>query len=253
MGLLGNILSGAVSDAIGKAVGEATKKVVAPAAERLAQKQAEVIDNVAKKAETAVNEASENATKAAEESGHAARPLTEEEKAKQAQAIEALKGLSGMFSGAMAMAKKEMEAEEAAHKAAEQAIFERWEENFAHYPKWDVGGERFELEELTPMNGYPAWRLGLKGRPYLVELYAAKLRADGFKAKGNNPYDLNADTYYKLVDGVCYAWNRTDACMDGHINVSFYVDKYVAPKPVTTNQASADLKKVAKGLFKKLF
>ena len=155
----------------------------------------------------------------------------------------------------MAMAKKEMEAEEAAHKAAEEAIFEHWEENFPYYPKWDVGGERFELEELEPMNGYPSWRLGLKGRPYLVELYAQKLRADGFKAKGNDPFDLNADTYYKLVDGVCYAWNRTDACQDGFINVGFYVDKYVEPKPrpQTAAQNANDLAKVAKSIFKKLF
>ena len=254
MGLLGNILSGAVSDAIGKVVGEAAKKVVTPAAEHLAEKQAEVIDNLAKKAETAMNEA-EAAAKTAEASEAEKAPLTEEEKAKQAQAIEALKGLSGMFSGAMAMAKKEMEAEEAARKAAEEAIFEHWEEHFPYYPKWDVGGEQFELEELEPMNGYPSWRLGLKGRPYLVELYAQKLRADGFKAKGNDPFDLNADTYYKLVDGVCYAWNRTDACQDGFINVGFYVDKYVEPKPKqqTAAQSANELAKVAKGLFKKLF
>ena len=254
MGLLGSILSGAVSDAIGKAVGEATKKVVTPAAERLAEKQAEAIDNVAKKAETAMNEAEAAAQNPeAAEAGKA--PLTEEEKAKQAQAIEALKGFSTMFTGAVAMAKKEAEAEEANRAAAEQAVFDNWETNLGQYPRWDVGGERFELEELTPMNGYPAWRLSLQGRPYLVELYAAKLRADGFKAKGNDPLDLNADTYYKLIDGVCYAFNRTDACNGGGIDVTFFVDKYVEPKPrpVSTTQASADLKSVAKGLFKKLF
>lgn len=252
MGHLGNILSGAVSDAIGKAVGEATKKVVAPAVERLAEKQAEVIDNMAKKAETAMNEA-QAAAENAEVAQADKAPLTEEEKAKQAQALEALKGLGTMFSGAVAMAKNEAEAEEAARAAAEKAVFDNWETNLGPYPKWDVGGEQFELEELSPMNGYPAWRLGLKGRPYLVELYTAKLRADGFQAKGNDPLDLNADTYYKLIDGVCYAFNRTDACNDGYINVGFYVDKYVAPKPRQATQASADLKSVAKGLFKKLF
>lgn len=247
MGLLGNILSGAISDGIGKAVGKAVEKVVTPAAEHLAEKQAEVIDNVAKKAEAAVNDAAQ----AAEQAGEAAQaaPPTEEQK----QAIEALKGLSGMFSGAIAMAKKEAEAEEAQRQAAEAAVFENWEANLGAYPKWDVGGERFELEELTPMNGYPVWRLGLRGRPYLMELYTAKLRADGFLAKGNDPHDLNADTYYKLIDGVCYAFNRTDACYDGFIHVTFYVDKYV-PQPRKVNtQAATDLKSVAKGLFKKLF
>ena len=252
MGLLGNLLSGAVSDAIGKAVGEAAKKVVTPAAEHLAQKQAEVIDNVAKKAEAAVNEAAAaaEAAEANPQEGAAPAPSTEEQK----QAIEALKGLSGMFSGAIAMAKKEAEAEEAAKKAREAAVFDNWQENLSAYPVWDVGGSEFELEELTPMNGQPAWRLGLKGRPYLVELYAAKLRAAGFVAKGcTNPLDLNADTYYKLVDGVCHAWNRTDACMDGYISVSFYADIY-KPEQKRQQPAPADeLKGLAKGLLKKLF
>ena len=224
MGLLDNILN-TVNDGIGKAVEKA-------------------------------NAAVEKAKAEAEEAGKT--PLTEEEKAKQEQAMEALKGLGGMFTGAIEMAKKEMQAEAEAKEAAEKAIFEKWEENFPYYPIWDVGGSDFELEELEPMNGHPSWRLGLKGRPFLVEQYAAKLRADGFKAKASDPDDLNADTYYKLVDGVCYAWNRTDACMDGYINVGFYVDKYVEPKPkpqaTNTNSAAADIaKSLAKSIFKKLF
>ena len=255
MGLLGNILSGAVSDAIGKVVGEAAKKVVTPAAERLAEKQAEVIDNVAKKAETALNEA-EAAAKTAEANGAEKAPLTEEEKAKQAQAIEALKGFGAMFSGAVAMAKKEAEAEEQKRLDAEKAVFDNWEANLPAFPVWDVGGERFEIEEQTPMNGYPVWRLTLKGRPYLLELYTQKLRAAGFVAKGNDPMDLNADTYYKLIDGVCWSFNRTDAAYDGWINVTFFVDKYVPPKPKTVAQnaqAAKEVAKLAKGLFKKLF
>ena len=223
MGILDNILN-TVNDGIGKAVEKA-------------------------------NAAMEEAKAKAEAEGKA--PLTEEEKEKQAQALEALKGLGGMFTGAVEMAKKEMQAEAEAKAAAEKAIFEKWEENFPHYPVWDVGGEEFELEELEPMNGHPSWRLGLKGRPFLVEQYAAKLRADGFKAKASDPDDLNADTYYKLVDGVCYSWNRTDACADGYINVSYYVDKYVEPKPkqqANNQSAAAEIAKgLAKSIFKKLF
>ena len=222
MGILDNILN-TVNDGIGKAVEKA-------------------------------NAAMEEAKAKAEAEGKA--PLTEEEKEKQAQALEALKGLGGMFSGAIEKAKQEMQAEAEAKAAAEKAIFEKWEENFPYYPVWDVGGEEFELEELDPMNGHPSWRLGLKGRPFLVEQYAAKLRADGFKAKASDPDDLNADTYYKLVDGVCYAWNRTDACNDGYINVGFYVDKYVEPKAqpaANTNVAAEVAKSLAKSIFKKLF
>lgn len=258
MGLLGNILSGAVGDAIGKAVGEATKKVITPVAERVAEKQAEVVDHLAKKAETAVDEAAAQTQAAAQnaasqaEAGQAA-PLTEEQKEQQKQALDALKGFSTMLSGAVAMAKKEAEAEETARAAAEAAVFDNWEANLGQYPVWDVGGERFEIEEQTPMNGYPVWRLSLRGRPYLVELYAAKLRNAGFKAKGNDPFDLNADTYYKLVDGVCYAFNRTDAAYDNWINVTFFVDKYVEPKPTRQEKdlASQVLGGLAKGIFKK--
>ena len=152
------------------------------------------------------------------------------------------------------MAKKEMETEKANKEAAEKAIFDDWGTNLGAYPVWDVGGEGFELEEQTPMNGHPAFTLHLKGRPFLVEMYAAKLRSDGFVAKGTKPDDLNADTYYKIIDGVCYAFNRTDAAYDGHISVSFYVDDYV-PKPPQQQQSiqADDLKNLAKGIFKKLF
>ena len=222
-----------------------------------------ILDNILNTVNEGIGKAVEKANAAAQEANAKAeaegKALTEEEKEKQAQAIEALKGLGGMFSGAVEMAKKEMQAEVEAKKAAEAAIFEKWEENFPHYPVWDVGGDEFELEELDPMNGYPAWRFCLKGRPFLVELYAQKLRADGFVAKGSDPNDLNADTYYKLVDGVCYAWNRTDACGDGYINVNFYVDKYVEPKPkqqqaANNNNVAAEIAKgLAKSIFKKLF
>ena len=221
-----------------------------------------ILDNILNSVNEGIGKAVEKVNTAAQEANAKAeaegKALTEEEKEKQAQALEALKGLGGMFTGAVEMAKKEMQAEVEAKAAAQQAIFDNWEQNFPHYPVWDVGGDDFELEELEPMNGYPSWRFCLKGRPFLVELYAQKLRAAGFVAKGSDPNDLNADTYYKLVDGVCYAWNRTDACNDGYINVGFYVDKYVEPKPkaqpaANTNVAAEVAKSLAKSIFKKLF
>ena len=258
MGLLKNILSDAIGDSLSKAVGKAVEKTVAPAAEQFAKKQAEVIDNASKKIEETIEKAGAEveAAKAAAEEGETTvrRELTPEEKAKAEEAKEALKGLGMIFSGAIAQAKKEMEAEKTAKAEAEAAIFENWETNLGAYPKWDVGGSDFELEELTPMNGHPAFRLGLNGRPFLVEMYAQKLRADGFVAKGSNPEDLNADTYYKIIDGVCHAFNRTDACYDGGINVTFYVDNYTPPKPKPVQTDAADeLKNLAKGIFKKLF
>lgn len=181
------------------------------------------------------------------------RPLTEEERKQAAEASAALKGFSAMFSGAIAQAKREAEEEAAAKKAAEAAIFENWEQNLGAYPKWDVGGSNFILEEETPQNGYPAYRLILDGRPYFVELYAAKLRAAGFIARGcSNPQDLNADTYYKIIDGVCWSWNRTDAASDGQICTYFYVDTPPKPRQDTSKSSSSDLGGLAKGLFKKI-
>lgn len=270
MGLLKNILSDAIGDGLSKAVGKAVEKTVAPAAERFAQKQAEALENASKKVEQRINDASNEVKNAADAVAVSAseaaasvkeaaaapqRELTPEEKVQAAQAAEALKGFGSLLSGAVAMAKKEMEAEKAGKAAAEKAVFDNWETNLGAYPVWDVGGEEFELEEMTPMNGHPAFRLMLKGRPFLVEMYAAKLRSEGFVAKGSKPDDLNADTYYKMIDGVCHAFNRSDACNDGWITVSFYVDDYV-PKPQQQAQQTIqtdDLKKLAKGIFKKLF
>ena len=251
MGLFKNILSDAISEGIGKAVGKAVEKVE----EKIEKAQTEVNSAVDAVSEAAAD--AKEAVKAAAEEGETAvkRELTPEEKEQAAQAAQALKGLGMIFSGAIAQAKKEQEEQEAAKKAAEASIFEDWETNLGAYPKWDVGGSEFELEELTPMNGHPAYRLGLNGRPFLVEMYAQKLRADGFVAKGSNPNDLNADTYYKIIDGVCHAFNRTDACYDGGINVTFYVDNYTPPKPKPAEQSVAadELKNIAKGIFKKLF
>ncbi|MBO4475806.1 MAG: hypothetical protein J5737_03690 [Bacteroidales bacterium] len=281
MGFLKNIVGGAVSDGIGNALSKAVEKAVAPAAQRFANKQAEAIDDATKRTDQVMQQtaaAMDNAqaqldaaaagepvpagpqdpaqapadgTAAAAAPAAAQRPLTEEERKQAAEASAALKGFGMMFSGAIAQAKKEAEDEAAAKKAAEAAIFENWEQNLGAYPKWDVGGSHFILEEETPRNGYPAYRLILDGRPYFVELYAAKLRAAGFIARGcSNPQDLNADSYYKMIDGVCWTWNRTDACMDGQICTYFYVD--TPPKPRQEPAQSKDLGGLAKGLFKKI-
>lgn len=261
MGFLKSILSDALGDGISKAVSKAVEKTVAPAAEKLAQKQAEHLDKQAQVIEKATEDlgaATQQVDDAAEtgkikdpQTGEM-REMTDEEKAQAKDAAQALKGLGSLFTGALAQAKMEAAAETAKKAAAEVAIFEKWEETLPAYPKWDVGGEAFELEEMMPMNGHPVYQLHLSGRPYLVELYAAKLRSAGFKAMAGDPEDLNADSYYKIIDEVCHVWNRSDACSDGRITVSFYVDNY-RPAPKKETAAPADLKGLAKGIFKKLF
>jgi len=282
MGFLKNLVGGAISDGIGNALSKAVEKAVKPAAEKFANKQAEAIDNATQrtadameKYDSAMDQAQKNLDAAAAGQAPAAeapaegapaegspseapaqaaaqRPMTEEEKAQAASAAAALRGFGMMFSGAIAQAKREEEEEKARKAAAEAAIFTDWEQNLPAFPKWDVGGSNFILEEETPRNGYPSFRLILDGRPFLVEAYAAKLRSAGFIARGcSNPQDLNADTYYKIIDGVCWSWNRTDACMDGQICTYFYVD---TPPRQESPKASSQggLEGLAKGLFKKI-
>ena len=274
MGFFKNIVGDAVSQGIGNALGKAVEKAVAPAAQRFANKQAEAIDDATRRTDEAMQQTAAAMDKAQKDLDAAAagepvavkaegapegaapetRPLTEEERKQAQEASQALKGFGMMFSGAIAQAKKEAEEEEAKKKAAEEAIFTDWEKNLPAFPKWDVGGTNFELEEDTPMNGYPVFRLSLQGRPFLMEAYAQKIRSAGFVARGcSNPQDLNADTYYKIIDGVCWNWNRSDACYDGHITTSFYVDN--PPKPVQPSRSSSSssgLEGLAKGLFKKI-
>ena len=281
MGFFKNLVGGAISDGVGNALSKAVEKAVAPAAEKFAKKQAEAIDDATRRTDAAMQQTAAALDQAQQDLDAAAagqpvqvadgatggqpvqaaaggtaasgRPLTEEERKQAAEASAALKGFSAMFSGAIAQAKREAEEEAAAKKAAEAAIFENWEQNLGAYPKWDVGGSNFILEEETPQNGYPAYRLILDGRPYFVELYAAKLRAAGFIARGcSNPQDLNADTYYKIIDGVCWSWNRTDAASDGQICTSFYVDTPPKPRQEPSKSSSSDLGGLAKGLFKKI-
>ncbi len=293
MGFFKNLVGGAISDGIGNALSKAVEKAVAPAAEKFAKKQAEAIDDATRRTDAVMQQTAATLDQAQQDLDAAAagrpvqvvdgatggqpaqvagsstegqpaqaaaggtvasgRPLTEEERKQAAEASAALKGFSAMFSGAIAQAKREAEEEAAAKKAAEAAIFENWEQNLGAYPKWDVGGSNFILEEETPQNGYPAYRLILDGRPYFVELYAAKLRAAGFIARGcSNPQDLNADTYYKIIDGVCWSWNRTDAASDGQICTYFYVDTPPKPRQETSKSSSSDLGGLAKGLFKKI-
>lgn len=293
MGFFKNLVGGAISDGVGNALSKAVEKAVAPAAEKFAKKQAEAIDDATRRTDAAMQQTAAALDQAQQDLDAAAagqpvqvadgatggqpaqaaggstegqpaqaaaggtaasgRPLTEEERKQAAEASAALKGFSAMFSGAIAQAKREAEEEAAAKKAAEAAIFENWEQNLGAYPKWDVGGSNFILEEETPQNGYPAYRLILDGRPYFVELYAAKLRAAGFIARGcSNPQDLNADTYYKIIDGVCWSWNRTDAASDGQICTYFYVDTPPKPRQEPSKSSSSDLGGLAKGLFKKI-
>lgn len=145
--------------------------------------------------------------------------------------------------------------------AAEKALaaqLAKWDALLPQYPKWTLGGE-IDLYEGDRINGYPSVNLSASGvgRAELAR-YVELLRADGFVPV----YSGDSDFYYKMVDGVCRAFDKTDADAGGGVNVTFFVgdfDKRAAAKEPAnasigmakdTAKAAAD---AAKGLFKKLF
>lgn len=145
-------------------------------------------------------------------------------------------------------------------EAANAKQLAKWDELLPQYPKWTLRGT-LELEENDEMNGYPSYRLSVDGagRAELTQ-YIALLTADGFIPA----FDGDSDVYYKVVDGVCRAFDKTDYDSAGGLSVGFFVGDYdkraaqaqkakadaAAAAAKDTAKAAAD---VAKGLFKKFF
>ena len=160
--------------------------------------------------------------------------------------------------------------------AAEEARarqISNWEEWIPHYPKWDLGGE-LELTQGDTMNGEQTVRLFVKNAGQQeLNRYIALLKENGFIPA----YDGDSDIYYKVVDGVCRSFDKTDAVSDDSVSVTFFVGDYdkraeerekkaeaareaaesakvaareAAETAKDTAKAAADK---AKGLFKKFF
>lgn len=160
--------------------------------------------------------------------------------------------------------------------AAEEAYarqISKWEEWIPHYPKWDLGGE-FELTQGDTINGEQTVRLFVHNAGQQeLNRYIALLKENGFIPA----YDGDSDIYYKVVDGVCRSFDKTDAVSDDSVSVTFFVGDYdkraeerekkaeaareaaesakeaareAAETAKDTAKAAADK---AKGLFKKFF
>ena len=143
--------------------------------------------------------------------------------------------------------------------AAEAAAAElaKWDTLLPQYPKWTMGGVS-SLEQSGSLNGAPVVSLRVDGAGHMqLAQYIEQLKADGFIPA----YPGDSDAYYKIVGGVCRAFDKTDAVSNGGLSVSFFVgdfDKRAAVKEKTdaagiakdTAKAAAD---AAKGLFKKFF
>lgn len=109
-----------------------------------------------------------------------------------------------------------------AAEAAEARQMAKWDEWIPQYPKWTFGGE-LELEQGDLLNDEPTVRftaLGVGAQE--LSRYVALLKENGFiPAFGDG-----SDVYYKVVDGVCRAFDMTDATSGGNVFVTFFVGDY---------------------------
>lgn len=291
MGLLknivGNAISSGISKGIGSAVGKAVEKAVAPAAERMANKGAQAIDSATAEmdksfaeANDAVNAAGGLSSLEAALSGLAGRA---ESFATSMSASMKICPNCGQPSTAdkdfcpacgTKLPEKTLGEEYTCTKCgapntpgtkycskcgallpgAEAAVLEQQSKDAAvleemarilpQFPKWSVGGSEFSLEQNGDQNGYPVYMLNLVGGERQLAAYKSLLLQAGFTQYG--------DQYWKTIDGVCRTFSCVDAVCDDTLSVGFYVstyDKKEEPKPAA--DPVADLKDVAKGLFKK--
>lgn len=145
----------------------------------------------------------------------------------------------------------------AEEQAAQKA---KWDALLPQYPKWELRGT-YELDDGGEVNGCPAVSVHIHGagRAELAK-YVAALKAAGFTAF----YDGDSDIYYKVVDGVCRSFDKTDADQGDFLSMTFFVgdhDKRAAERArkqaAQAKDSAKDAAKLvgdaAKGLFKKLF
>ncbi len=303
MGLLGKVLSNAVSDGIGKgiqnAVGKAVENAVRPAADKLAGQAADHLNQAARSLEE-----NAEATRTAVESAPAspAGGVAELGSALAGWAT-AMQGVAGQVAQNMKECPQCGEVVTADHKfcpkcgaqlpdktlgadyvcpecgkqnlpgtaycvacgkmlpaaeAENASQLAKWDVMLPQYPKWTLGG-MLELEECGETNGERmiSLRVGGAGAGQLAR-YVEMLKADGFAPV----YDGDSDVYWKTVDGVCRAFDKTDALQGDSLNVTFFVgdyDKRAAAKEKaeaamdTAKESARAAADMAKGLFKKLF
>lgn len=145
--------------------------------------------------------------------------------------------------------------------AAEQenaAQLAKWDTLLPQYPRWTLGG-KVELDTNGEINGQRAVSLHVSGAGAAqLTRYVEALKADGFIPV----YDGDSDFYYKMVDGVCRAFDKTDANQGDFLSMTFFVgdyDKKAAAKEKadaaidTAKDTAKAAANAAKGLFKKFF
>ena len=109
-----------------------------------------------------------------------------------------------------------------AAEAAQKAALAKWEADLPQYPKWTLKGN-VDIDGGNTLNGYPCYsvHVGGAGREEL-DAYVNMLKNDGFIPA----YDGDSDFYYKVVDGVCRSFDKTDADQGDFLSMSFFVGDF---------------------------
>lgn len=187
MGLLGSIINiigkgvaKGVSDIVEKKVAEA----VAPATTKLAQKQAELIENATKNIESA-NESMKQAGQSLNQAGDSVNEVAEQNPESFRMAMEILR-----TSAEKAAAECKLELEE--KEPTDEEVMARWETVLPDFPKWTCGGNHFRMEE-EDVDGMHLVRFYLSAAEASWIAYKAIMVANGFRLK----YRSQTDFWYK--------------------------------------------------------
>ena len=293
---VGDGIGKGISNGIGKglqnAVGKAVESAVRPAADKLAGQAAENLNQTAQslaESNEALKAATNDLSREASSAGYTAPASQGSGAADLGAALGSWASAMEGFAGSVAMNMKEcpvcgetvtaelpgtafctecgtiLPAEEE-ERSKQLAL---WDEYLPQYPKWNLGG-KLELDTDMSVNGNPAVGVQVGGVGIAqLQRYVEFLKADGFLPA----YDGDSDFYYKMVDGVCRAFDKTDANQGDFLSFTFFVgdfDKRAAEKEKAEAARKAALEKAdaakaaakdtakaaagaAKGLFKKFF
>lgn len=141
-------------------------------------------------------------------------------------------------------------AEEQAARERDAAVMAQWDALLWPYPKWSMGGSNYCIEEGgrdDDDNPYYYFRAA-HTEPRAFYAYLDLLKSSGF---ARPPRYSSDETLYKIVDGVSYCMNSTDAfsCGEGQMQLAFYIRAFREPEPKREDSFRDKADKL-KGLFK---
>lgn len=116
-----------------------------------------------------------------------------------------------------------------AAEAADQAVLAKWNALLSQYPVWNFGGSNLQIDQDgTDNKGRPIYHFFADGvtRDGLAQ-YVTLLKQNGF-VRPNGSY--SDETLYRDFNGVCYAFNQTDAFDGNEMCISFFIGDYNQPK-----------------------